>query len=165
MRPATQGWLVLALTVVTLVSWHAARGMRTSIEAMQAARATLADETRASATILRAERIKLQLERAREGPFPEATPYLEVVLEDGRLFLGQGEARLREIAFQGAIAMGIRPVRQVDAAAIVIEEGPTLRRRTSDAAVRGESGEIPVAPPDFDALRAVLRPGHLVYVH
>jgi hypothetical protein len=80
--------------------------------------------------------------------------------------LGRGEARLRELAVEVALAPGIRAVERVEPEAIVLADGMTLRRVGADSLPAATvPGEILVLRADFAALRAVLRAGDLAYVH
>lgn len=156
----------LLLALAGLGTARCAGVAREQTVALRERQAEMREEQIEARSALRAERIKLELERAREAPFTDAAPYLELVLEDGRLILGQGVARLREIPFRAAVSPGVRQVRQVDRVSILVDDDLRLDRvplgQASDSVA---AGTFPLTPADFDALRAVLRPGHRVFVY
>lgn len=164
--PRTLGVAALLLGLTALGTDRCARGVREETVVLRQRQAAMRQEQVEARSALRSERIKLELERAREAPFTEAAPYLELVLEDGRLILGQGVARLREIPFRAAVSPGVRQVRQVDRVSILVDDDLRLDRvplgQTLDSVA---TGTFPLRPADFDALRAVLRPGHRVFVY
>lgn len=166
MRPRAFGALAVLLGATGLLAMRHAATLRGEVERLQATQADFALERTAAEAAVRAERIRLALERAREAPFAEAAPYLELILEDGRLVLGRGEARLREVAVEATLAPGIRAIERIEPDAIVLAEGMTLRRAGADSLPAVTvPGEILLLRADFAALRAVLRAGDLAYVH
>jgi hypothetical protein len=166
MRPRALGLLAALLAVAGGLAVRHAASVRGEVERLEESQAEFALERDAAEAALRAERIRLALERARTVPFAEAAPYLELILEDGRLVLGRGEARLRELAVEVALAPGIRAVERVEPEAIVLADGMTLRRVGADSLPAATvPGEILVLRADFAALRAVLRAGDIAYVH
>jgi|GEM_PF-1263829 len=165
-RPLALGALAVVLGGTGVLAMRHAATLRDEVERLRETQADFALERTAAEAALRAERIRLALERAREAPFAEAAPYLELILEDGRLVLGRGEARLREVAVGVALAPGIRAVERIEPDAIVLADGMTLRRAGADSIPAATvPGEIAVLRADFAALRAVLRVGDLAYVH
>lgn len=166
MRPLALGALAVVLGATGVLAMRQAATLRAEVERLQESQEDFALERTAAEAALRGEQIRLALERAREVPFAEAAPYLELILEDGRLLLGKGEARLREVAVEVELAPGIRAIERIDPEAIVLADGLTLRRvRTDSIPATSPPGEIPVLRADFEALRAVLRVGDLAYVH
>lgn len=166
MRPLALGLLAVVLAASGVLAMRHAGVLRAEVERLEETQADFALERTAAEAAVRAERIRLALERAREAPFTEAAPYLELILEDGRLVLGRGEARLREVAVEVELAPGIRAIERIEPEAIVLADGLTLRRARADSILATPvQGEIPVLRADFEALRAVLRVGDLAYVH
>ncbi len=165
-RPLALGILALVLGATGGVAWRQAESLRAEVDRLEETRADFALERSAAEAALRAEQIRLALERAREAPFTSAAPYLELILEDGRLLLGRGEARLREVAVAVELAPGIRAIERIDRETIVLADGMTLRRVgiDGDPATRASEG-ILLRRADFAALTAVLRVGDLAYVH
>ena len=148
MRPVVLGALALVLGAAGGLTTRYATDLRAEVETLQETQADFALERSAAEAALRAEEIRLALERAREAPFTEAAPYLELILEDGRLLLGKGEARLREIGVEVMLAPGFRAVQRLEGNQIVFADAT-----------------IPLLPADFEAVRAVVRIGDLAYVH
>lgn len=166
MRPIALGALAVVLGATGVLAMRQAATVRAEVERLEETQADFALERTAAEAALRAEQIRLALERAREAPFTEAAPYLELVLEDGRLLLGKGEARLREVAVEVELAPGIRAIERIESEAIVLADGMTLRRASIDSVAAAPApGEIPLLRADFEALKAMLRVGDLAYVH
>ena len=166
MRPLALGALAVVLGATGVLAMRQAAMLRDEVAQLQETQADFALERTAAEAALRAERIRLALERAREAPFAEAAPYLELIREDGRLLFGRGEARLREVAVEVALTPGIRAIERIEPEAIVLADGMTLRRAGADSVpLTPVPGEIPLRRADFEALRAVLRVGDLAYVH
>ena len=165
-RPLALGILALVLGAAGGVAWRQVESLRAEVDRLEETRADFALERSAAEVALRAEQIRLALERAREAPFTSAAPYLELILEDGRLLLGRGEARLREVAVAVELAPGIRAIERIDRETIVLADGMTLRRVGIDGDPATPASEgIPLRRADFAALTAVLRVGDLAYVH
>ena len=148
MRPVALAGLALLLGAAGGLGIRHAASLRAEVETLEELQSDFALERSAAEAALRAEEIRLALERARQAPFAAAAPYLELILEDGRLLLGKGEARLREISVVVELTPGIRAVERIEGNQITF----------ADAV-------IPLLPADFEALRAVLRVGDLAYVH
>jgi hypothetical protein len=148
MRPVALAGLALLLGGAGALGMRHAATLRAEVATLQELQSDFALERTAAEAALRAEEIRLALERARQAPFAAAAPYLELILEDGRLLLGKGEARLREISVVVELTPGIRAVERIEGNQITF----------ADAV-------IPLLPADFEALRAVLRVGDLAYVH
>jgi hypothetical protein len=148
MRPLALAGLAVILGGAGAFGMRQAATLRAEVATLQELQSDFALERTAAEAALRAEEIRLALERAREAPFLQAAPYLELILEDGRLLLGRGEARLREISVEVELAPGIRAVERIEGNQLVF----------ADAV-------IPLLSADFEALRAVLRVGDLAYVH
>ncbi|MEN9790841.1 MAG: hypothetical protein RLZZ63_499 [Gemmatimonadota bacterium] len=166
MRPLALGALAVVLAATGVLAMRQAATLRAEVDRLEETQADFALERTAAEAALRAEQIRLALERAREAPFTEAAPYLELILEDGRLVLGRGEARLREVGVEVELAPGIRAIERIDPEAIVLADGMTLRRAGVDSIpATPVPGEIPLLRADFEALKAVLRVGDLAYVH
>lgn len=166
LAPRTLGVAALLLVLTGLGTARCAQAAREETVDLRQRQAAMRQDQIEARSALRSERIKLELERAREAPFTEATPYLELVLEDGRLILGQGVARLREIPFRAAVSPGVRQIRQVDRLTILVDDDLRLDRvPLGQAPDSSSAGTFPLTPADFDALRAILRPGHRVFVY
>lgn len=158
--------LATALTLTAAVLLDRRRDVRDEIGALTAAATALGDSLESARLATEIDRVRLSLERARARPEGVVEPHLAFAVGHHILTLERGGVVLRSAEVSGEVRRGEGAVRRSTERSVELADGTVLRplRAAVDSAGSGP-GTLWLSPRDFEAIRAVIRPGTPAYLY